>query len=204
MQCIVENCENERVKGRRYCSVHYAERRRQQARDRYKSSTFVRTTYPSICKICSKAFNGFRKNQPFCSKECYYKFTKLNSSNATNNYEPAHGGHYCWRHRRIAESVLNKKLSTDEVVHHLDCNPTNNNIDNLVVITRSQHIKLHNFLNTMRVTLLKNNDENTENCWNNLIVPLTTTWLETTNVNVIKLSEIGQSAAKTLNDNSHE
>lgn len=39
---------------------------------------------------------------------------------------------------------------------------------------------------------------NSANCWNSLIVPMTTTWLETTNVKVIKLWEIGQSAAKPL------
>ena len=55
-----------------------------------------------------------------------------------------------------------------------------------------------------RAPLLKNSDVNIENCWNNLIVPTTTAWLETTNAKVIKLSEIGQSAAETLNDKSHE
>ena len=56
----------------------------------------------------------------------------------------------------------------------------------------------------MRVVLEKSNNENIENCWNNLVVPMTTAWLETTSVKVIKLSEIGQSAAETLNDNSQE
>lgn len=36
------------------------------------------------------------------------------------------------------------------------------------------------------------------------MVPTTTAWLETTNAKVIKLSEIGQSAAETLNDKAHE
>lgn len=46
--------------------------------------------------------------------------------------------------------------------------------------------------------LLKSNEENFENCWKSLIVPMTTTWLETANVKVIKLWEIGQSAAEPL------
>jgi hypothetical protein len=41
---------------------------------------------------------------------------------------------------------------------------------------------------------------NGENCWNSLIVPMTTTRLETTNVKVIKLWEIGQSAAEPLSN----
>ncbi len=40
--------------------------------------------------------------------------------------------------------------------------------------------------------------EQNENCWNTLRVQMTTTWLETASVNVIKLSEIGQSAAESL------
>ena len=204
MKCIVENCENERVKGRRYCLEHYTERHRQQAKARYNRPDFVRTTYPGVCKMCLRAFNGINKGQLFCSVDCYRAFTKLNTANATNNYENAHGGGYRWMHRRIAESVLDRKLSTNEVVHHVDCKPTNNSIDNLIVMTRSQHVKLHNFLNHTRASLLKNSDVNIENCWNNLIVPTTTAWLETTNAKVIKLSEIGQSAAETLNDKSHE
>ena len=39
-----------------------------------------------------------------------------------------------------------------------------------------------------------------ENCWNILRDQLTTTWLETMNVNVIKTTNIGQSAAEPLNE----
>ena len=39
-----------------------------------------------------------------------------------------------------------------------------------------------------------------ENCWNILRDQLTTTWLETMNVKVIKITDIGQSAAEPLNE----
>jgi hypothetical protein len=39
-----------------------------------------------------------------------------------------------------------------------------------------------------------------ENCWNSLRGQLTTTWLEITSVNVIKIIDIGQSAAEPLNE----
>ena len=45
---------------------------------------------------------------------------------------------------------------------------------------------------------MKVNAEHRENCWNNLIVPMTTAWLETTGAKVIKLPEIGQPAAEPL------
>lgn len=41
-------------------------------------------------------------------------------------------------------------------------------------------------------------NENRGNCWNTLIVPMTTAWLETTSAKVIKLWEIGQSASEPL------
>ena len=47
-----------------------------------------------------------------------------------------------------------------------------------------------------RVIFEKSRNENPENCWNNLIVPITTAWLETAGANVIKIWEIGQSAAE--------
>jgi hypothetical protein len=39
-----------------------------------------------------------------------------------------------------------------------------------------------------------------ENCWNILRDQLTTTWLEITDVKVIKITDIGQSAAEPLNE----
>jgi hypothetical protein len=48
----------------------------------------------------------------------------------------------------------------------------------------------------MRASLEKSGDVKDENCWKTLIAQITTTWLETASVKVIKLSEIGQSAAE--------
>lgn len=63
---------------------------------------------------------------------------------------------------------------------------------------RSDHTSLHSYLKIQRALLLKNSNGNFENCWKNLIVPITTTWLEMTSVKVIKIWEIGQSAAESL------
>lgn len=46
-------------------------------------------------------------------------------------------------HRHIMEEFLGRKLSSNEVVHHKDGNKLNNNIDNLEVLTRSEHLKKH-------------------------------------------------------------
>jgi HNH endonuclease len=49
-------------------------------------------------------------------------------------------------HRMLMEKHLGRTLRTDEVVHHIDCNPTNNDVDNLQVMPRVTHTKLHNVL----------------------------------------------------------
>ena len=50
-------------------------------------------------------------------------------------------------YRKIAEIYFNKRLESDEVVHHIDGNRTNNNPENLVIMKRSQHSKLHVLFN---------------------------------------------------------
>jgi hypothetical protein len=51
----------------------------------------------------------------------------------------------------------------------------------------------------LRVIFEKSKIENIENCWNSLRVPMTTAWLETTSAKVVKLWEIGRSAAELPN-----
>ena len=46
-------------------------------------------------------------------------------------------------HRLIMEDHLGRKLTSDEIVHHIDGNKLNNNINNLKVMTRGEHSRLH-------------------------------------------------------------
>ena len=44
---------------------------------------------------------------------------------------------------RSIDKLLGRKLTEDEVVHHVDCNTLNNKMENLEVMTKSEHSKLH-------------------------------------------------------------
>jgi DNA-binding NarL/FixJ family response regulator len=52
-------------------------------------------------------------------------------------------------HRLLVEEHLGRALPSNEVVHHRDHNPLNNDISNLQVMTRAQHLVHH--LRTMPV-----------------------------------------------------
>lgn len=49
-------------------------------------------------------------------------------------------------HRYIMEKILNRSLRTDEHVHHIDFNKINNNIENLILLTASDHAKIHHII----------------------------------------------------------
>jgi hypothetical protein len=65
---------------------------------------------------------------------------------------------YVYEHIIVAESFMKRKLTNKEVVHHLDGNRLNNREENLIVLERSQHVKLHTWLEAS-ASLSKDNDE---------------------------------------------
>lgn len=46
-------------------------------------------------------------------------------------------------HRHIMEVFLGRKLTRNEIVHHKDGNPLNNDISNLELLSRSEHSRYH-------------------------------------------------------------
>lgn len=74
-------------------------------------------------------------------------------------YVPEHpaafpGRPYVQQHRLVMEEKLGRYLESDEVVHHLDGNRMNNDIDNLEVKYRGQHLSDH-FKASHEVTKLR-------------------------------------------------
>lgn len=46
-------------------------------------------------------------------------------------------------HRSIMENKIGRALTKDEVVHHLNGDTSDNRIDNMILLTNSEHRKLH-------------------------------------------------------------
>ena len=198
-QLICKECGQPREKGRRLCRACNLERLKQVAAESYEKKG--RYTWDKKCEACGDMYKAIRKEQKFCSSCWKTRGVLLAESISTGNYIYARAsklGVYRHEHRKIAENLIGRTLETNEIVHHMDHNPKNNELSNLVIMDRRSHGKLHKYLDDQRVILEKSGNDNLGNCWNSLIGPMTTTWLEITGVKVLKLSELGQSAAEPL------
>lgn len=100
------------------------------------------------CERCGKDFwvsySKEKYHHPkYCSRYCYIP-TKPMESIAYDGYKVFNGKKV---HRIIMENNIGRKLLTKEIVHHIDGNKLNNNIDNLQILTREEHNKIHFSIN---------------------------------------------------------
>jgi hypothetical protein len=51
---------------------------------------------------------------------------------------------YVMEHRLVIEAALGRYLKRDEVVHHINENKKDNRLENLMVMTPDEHMRLHN------------------------------------------------------------
>lgn len=104
----------------------------------------------SKCINCNKEFTKKYENAPqkFCCYKCFCDYKKKLPKKATlgkNGYK------YVWmtdgsakkEHIYIMENIIGRKLKKNECVHHKDGNRSNNDISNLMLMTRGEHSSLH-------------------------------------------------------------
>lgn len=188
-QCI--DCGSLQIVERRRCKECVLVFNRERVKKYYKKN---KVRYGIInCSVCGESLIKGRPNQithSKCRRKTVENYNKVSRSIFANTIG------------RQTILDLGFKLTSKLVVHHVNENPEDNGLVNLWIISRSKHNSLHRFLQQKWSLFLKENGSNSENCWNILRDQLTTTWLETTGVNVIKITDIGQSAAEPLNENN--
>ena len=127
----------------------------------YKKEGISRAYAYSIfeCPVCEFQVEKIRKDgikAKFCGHKCYalnrerrgaYRGNGVIISGYRYILVPEHPHAtlkgYVAEHRLVAEKHLNRFLGKDEVVHHIDGNTINNCIENLLVLSADEHIKLH-------------------------------------------------------------
>ena len=93
-----------------------------------------------------------RKNRPkakkaFCSRKCMAKGYMIDRDGYILIYAKDHpkcnARGFVREHRMEVEKHLGRHLEIEEVVHHKDRDKANNHIDNLEIMTKSDHHRLH-------------------------------------------------------------
>lgn len=127
---------------------------------------FIETVQDKICPTCKKTFHPELNRQKFCSRSCVVIAQHKNKqigirkdgnetidknrgyTRVKNHKHPfAHKDGYVLKHRLVMESHLRRFLKKEEVVHHVDENPRNNNLNNLILFpNQSAHSKHHKSL----------------------------------------------------------
>jgi hypothetical protein len=114
---------------------------------------FIKNNYPKHgSKYCAiklgRSENAINKKIKKMGLSIDWKYEYISQQGYLVNCEDRNNKYEV--HRRVMEEKLGRKLTSDEIVHHIDGNKLNNNPDNLELTTRSGHIKKH------RKDLIKN------------------------------------------------
>lgn len=104
-----------------------------------------------VCLMCGKQYISSRASRKVCSTECAHKYRSACAEHKVymeNGYLVEHHKGYnkkgnAKQHRMIVEEYIGRKLEPYEVVHHINGVKTDNRIENLQVMTASEHASLH-------------------------------------------------------------
>lgn len=106
------------------------------------------------CKHCGKEFFFHHCElhiRKYCSQRCHYDDRPKGKDHFNwRGGRQRHSGGYIMlapdrklEHRVMMEEKLGRKLSSGEIVHHINGDRTDNRIENLEIMTRAQHCHHH-------------------------------------------------------------
>ena len=119
-------------------------------RDRYKKVGHKK--FKSECLACGKIWMGVAKVRRFCSQKCVSGGSNngrwnggkyINKQGYVLIWSPKSKSRYELEHRLIMEKHINRKLLESEDVHHKNHIKTDNRLENLKLMSTSEHTKLH-------------------------------------------------------------
>lgn len=110
--------------------------------------------YQYVCKQCGKEYRSTHKESFFCSKKCQFElYQGENNYGYKGGYSLSEKGYPVrnknreYVHRLVVEKHLGRKLNgKDEQIHHLNEDKQDNRIENLIILTCSEHAKIHQYL----------------------------------------------------------
>lgn len=98
------------------------------------------------CAYCGRSFFPWRETSKTCSRECRNKYTapiRGEAMRGTGTRSPYLVRDGRPEHRVLLEQALGRKLRPDEQVHHINGDKKDNRIENLQIVTCSEHVLLH-------------------------------------------------------------
>lgn len=155
-------CSHEHLKKeKKYCLVcgKELEHRRNKCCSNKCAGILKRKFETRKCEWCgcevTKNRTQFGK-RTFCSKYCLAKWQSENTRGENSSrwkggkidqngywFIKQPDGSYKQEHIIVAEKTLGRILEKDEVVHHINKNKKDNRPDNLTVLSRKEHIRIH-------------------------------------------------------------
>ena len=111
------------------------------------------------CLQCKSSFVANRKERKFCSEECFHISRrgtvspnwkggrKKNPYGYIEIYQPGHGnadaGGYVKEHVLVMVEHLGRDMKNGEIVHHINEDKSDNRVENLKVMSRCEHQRIH-------------------------------------------------------------